>query len=187
MPLPLIAAALMPLANKLFSNGLNILGNALLNKGKEAIEEKLGVDIEELTNSDEGLLKLKQAELDHEEFLITAAIENRKLDMEELKVGVDNTTSAREMNTALQTSAEAMAFVKVLPYILDAAIVGGTLLIGLILFWVKIPIENKELAYTMFGGLLAHCSTILNFHRGSSSSNRGKDTVIAHLTTGSKQ
>ncbi len=186
MPLPFLAAALLPLANKLFSNGLNTLGSALLNKGKEVIEEKLGVDIEELATTDEGIAQLKQAEIDHEEFLITAAIDNRKLDIEELKIGVDNTKSARAMNEAIQTSAEAMAFVKILPYLLDAAIVGGTLLIGLALFWFKIPTENKELAYTMFGGLLAHCSTILNFHRGSTSSSRGKDTTIAQLTGGSK-
>lgn len=186
MVAPFLAMAATPLIQKLVSNGMNILAGAVMNKGKEVIEEKLGVNLDTALESEEGVQQLRQLEIDHEEFLANAAIEHRKLDIREQEIAVDNTKSAREMNAAIQTSAEAMAFVKILPYLLDAAIVGGTLLIGVALFWWKIPVENKELAYTMFGGLLAHCGTILNFHRGSTSGSRKKDDTIDVLAKGAK-
>lgn len=186
MVAPLLALAATPLIQKLISNGMNLLAGAVMTKGKEVIEDKLGVNLDSALQSDEGIQNLRQMEIDHEEFLVNAAIEHRRMDIREHEIAVDNTKSAREMNAAIQISAEASAFAKVLPYLLDAAIVGGTLLIGIALFWWKIPVENKELAYTMFGGLLAHCGTILNFHRGSTSGSRKKDDTIDNLARGGK-
>jgi hypothetical protein len=96
-----------PFIATLLAQGLGILGNAVLAKGKDVIEDKLGVDIEALAQTPEGLLKLKQLEVENEQFLLTNALENRKIDLEERKVDVDNTKDARASNTKIQESAQA--------------------------------------------------------------------------------
>jgi maltodextrin utilization protein YvdJ len=61
----------------LFQNGLGILGNALLQKGQEVVEAKLGVKLEPNMSS-ENILALKQLEFQHEEWLVTATQETLK-------------------------------------------------------------------------------------------------------------
>ena len=82
MALPVIFAALA-------KAGLSLLGNAVLAKGKEAIEQKLGVKIpddpRELTP--EKSAELLTAQFAHEEFLVTAALKEKELDIEADKAG----------------------------------------------------------------------------------------------------
>ncbi len=73
-----------PIVATLLANGLGILGNAVLAKGKEVIEEKTGI---KLPDGDQPLTAaqvadLKRTEMQHEEFLITAGIERQRLDLE---------------------------------------------------------------------------------------------------------
>ena len=58
-----------PIIATLMAQGLSLLGNAVLAKGQEAIEEKLGVKLDSTSNLD-----LKRLEMQHEEWLINAAI-----------------------------------------------------------------------------------------------------------------
>ncbi len=68
----------------LFQNGLGILGNALLQKGQSVVEERLGVKLTpQATQAD--ILALKQLEFQHEEWLVTAAQEELKLQLEAVK------------------------------------------------------------------------------------------------------
>jgi hypothetical protein len=83
--IPLLAAAATPLIQNLMKNGLSALAGAVANKGKEYVEEKLGVKIPEQID-DKLALSLKQLEFDHAEELERLALEGRKLDLEELKV-----------------------------------------------------------------------------------------------------
>lgn len=169
--IPLILA---PILTELAKNGLNILAGAITAKGKDVIEEKLGVDIESALTSEEGIFKLKQLEVDHEEFLIEAAQKKAELDLE-------NTKSARDMNTRIQESQNASNLAKNAAYYLDFLIVVATLIMGYILFFVEIPEENMQLLYMAFGSLITMCGTILNFHRGTSNSSKEKDSVIKML------
>jgi hypothetical protein len=72
--------------------GLPLLASAIMSEGKEVIEEKLGVDITKLLGSEEGKLKLKELELKHEEFLVTAAQKAAELALEAEKVAQSNVT-----------------------------------------------------------------------------------------------
>ena len=74
-----------PLVASLISSGMNLLGNAVLAKGKDVIEEKLGVDLDKAVQSEEGLFKLKQLELDHEEFLVTSSIDEAKVYLQDVQ------------------------------------------------------------------------------------------------------
>jgi len=81
-----------PLLSLLASQGLSLLSSAIQAKGKEVIEEKLGIDLDKATQTEEGLLKLKQLELDHEEFLINANLEKVRLEIEANKSAQSNVT-----------------------------------------------------------------------------------------------
>jgi len=82
MAVPVIFAALA-------KAGLSMLGNAVLAKGKEVIEDKLGVKIpddpRELTP--EKAAELQQAQFSHEEFLVNAAIREKEIEIDAEKHG----------------------------------------------------------------------------------------------------
>lgn len=76
-----------PLVQMLFSQGLNLLGNAVLAKGKEVVEEKLGVKIEQAKPEE-----LRRLEIEHEEFLVEAGIRKEQLALEAEKAAQGNVT-----------------------------------------------------------------------------------------------
>lgn len=177
--LPILAGLLSTLASK----GLGVLAGAITAKGKQFVEDKIGMKIPDNPTSAE-MATLKIAEMEHEEVLLELAIKKSQLSLEEYKIEVDNTKSAREMNTGIQTSTESTKLAKNTAYILDFIIVGSTLALAGFLMFFNIPVPNKELAYMAFGSLLALCATVINFHRGTSASSRSKDSTINTLTKG---
>jgi len=79
--IPIIASLLGTLAE----NGLGLLSSAIQAKGKQVVEEKLGVKISD-NPSPEEVAKLRQLQYDHEERLLELGIEKAKMEMEEMKV-----------------------------------------------------------------------------------------------------
>jgi hypothetical protein len=77
MPIPALIAPLL-------SQGLSLLGNAVLAKGKDWVEEKTGVKLDQPLSA-EDTLKLRRYEMDHEEELLRLRIEEKKLSIEELQ------------------------------------------------------------------------------------------------------
>jgi len=172
--MPLLVAALL-------EKGLGLLGNAVLAKGKDVIEEKLGIDLESATQTPEGLQKLRQLEIDHEQYLLDHAIKKAELELKDKALDIGNTTNARDMNKGIQESANASSLAKNAPYIMDFFIVGGTMLLAYFIFFIGIPPQNKDIAFAAFGSLLTLCGTIVNFHRGSSSSSKDKDALLSAM------
>lgn len=82
MVAPLLLAA-APFVKDLFANGLSLLGNAVLSKGKAAVEEKLGVKLpdDEARLNPEQLEKMRQLEFDHEEVLLELSIKKQELEL----------------------------------------------------------------------------------------------------------
>ena len=78
--IPIVASLLGTLAQ----NGLGLLSSALQAKGKEVVENALGVKIAD-NPSPEEVSKLRQLQFDHEERLIELGIEKARLEQEELK------------------------------------------------------------------------------------------------------
>jgi len=131
---------------------------------REGIKKVTGIDLngkKDLTTDE--IAKIKAHE-----------IQIKTLDFKELELQQQNTDSARKMNSEIQTSEYSSALAKNASYYIDFAIIGATILVGFVLFFVAIPPENKELAYTMFGSLLTMSATILNFHRGSTQGSKDK-------------
>jgi hypothetical protein len=94
--IPIVASLLGTLAQ----NGLGLLSSAIQAKGKEVVENALGVKISDNPNDAE-VAKLRQLQYDHEERLLELGIEKARLEQEELKallaakVAEDNNISRR--------------------------------------------------------------------------------------------
>jgi hypothetical protein len=78
--IPIVATLLGTLAQ----NGLGLLSSAIQAKGKEVVEQTLGVKISDNPSPQE-VEKLRQAQFDHEERLLELGIEKARLEQEELK------------------------------------------------------------------------------------------------------
>ncbi len=78
--IPIVATLLTTLA----SNGLGLLSSAIQAKGKEVVENVLGVKISDSPSSGE-VEKLRQLQFDYEERLLELGIEKAKIEQEELK------------------------------------------------------------------------------------------------------
>ena len=162
--LPLLLA---PLLAKLAESGLGLLGNAVLNKGKQVVEEKLGVSLDSLVETEEGKQALLQLQTDHEEFLISAALDNRKLDLEFDKLQAAGTADARAMNTAIQESQYATWLSKNITPILALLVTFGG---GAGILWS--PESDVRL------GLTALVSSVLTYYFGTS---KGADKQAAAI------
>ena len=159
---------MLPIVATLLAQGLGLLGNAVMAKGKDVIEEKLGIDLEAAVQTEEGLHNLRQLEVDHEQFLLTNALENRKLD-------VANVTNARDSNVRIQESGNASWLAKNAIYIIAfIVIIGG----GVIL------VTSKEADVRM--AAVSCITLVLGFFYGTTQQNRAKDSTIASLAGGSK-
>lgn len=181
MAIPLVLAGLL---SQLASNGLDLIGKAVTAKGKEVVEKTLGVKLEDEVKSEEGLLKLKQLEMEHEEFLINAATKQAAMALESEKLSYADTSNARDNNAKIQESAHASYLAKNMPYWIDGFIVSMTFMMAYFLLFKEIPNENKEAFYTAFGSLMTLCMTVVNFHRGSSAKSQAKDDTINKIATG---
>src|SRR5262245_14405034 len=97
MPGPLIA--LLPW---LAEQGLGLLKGAVEAKGKEVVEDIIGVKLptskEEMTP--ELAAKLKELEYTHEEKILALGLEKQRLELEEHRLEAENTDSARRMQVA---------------------------------------------------------------------------------------
>jgi uncharacterized membrane protein len=79
--IPIVASLLGTLAQ----NGLGLLSSAIQAKGKEVVENTLGVKISD-NPTPEDVSKLRQLQFEHEEKLLALGIEKAKMELEEMKV-----------------------------------------------------------------------------------------------------
>ena len=160
MPIPALLAPLL-------AQGLSLIGNAVMAKGKDWVEGKTGVRLDQPL-SQEDVLKLRQFEMDHEEELLRLRIEDKRLDLADVQ-------SARDMNTRINESANATWLAKNVPAILALiVIIVGFLLLG---------ITKDADVRTAVVGLM---TLVLGYYFGSTSSSRVKDDAIRALSGGDK-
>lgn len=158
MPIPALIAPLL-------SQGLSLISNAVLAKGKEWVEEKTGVNLDQPLSA-EDTIKLRQYEMDHEEELLRLRVEDKRLDLADVQ-------SARDMNTRINESANASWLSKNVPAILAlVVIVVGFLLLG--------TTKDADVRTAVVGLM----TLVLGFYFGSTSSSRAKDDIIKSLSGG---
>lgn len=70
-----------PIVAALAKWGMTTLAGAVAAKGKEAIEDKLGIDLDNALGTEEGRIRLRQAEMQHEVELQKLSIEQAELEL----------------------------------------------------------------------------------------------------------
>lgn len=164
----------------LLSQGLSLISNAVMAKGKEWVEEKTGVKIEP-NMSDKDLLTLKQYEMDHEEELLRLRIEDNKLDLETFREEVKDRGSARDRDIEfikrgmVNNRANVMFFLAVV-------------MVG-ILVWIVWKDQNineyvKGIFTLVLGRFLGYLDNIYSFEFGTTRGSKEKDETIKQLTNG---
>lgn len=162
MVAPIIAGILATLAK----NGLETVAEVVKQKGKDFVEEKLGVELKP-EMSEEEILKVKEAAMKHEEFLI--------------QQDNSNTASARDMNSRIQETDKASWLAKNTAFVLDFCIVLSAIVLTFMAFFVGIPFENKEIIYTLIGSLWTYTGVVVNFHRGTTAGSARKTDMLAKM------
>ena len=82
---------MLPVVALLLQNGLNLVANAVMAKGKDFVEKKLGVTLKPDMTSAE-LEKVQVAQMAHEEELLRLQLEENKLDIELFKAEAQGVT-----------------------------------------------------------------------------------------------
>jgi hypothetical protein len=183
MVAPLLAATLTPIIGKLFENGLTILGNAALAKGKNVIEDKLGIDLESSMQSEEGLLKLKQLEMDHEEFLVEVSMQKKEQELREQEMLLKTDSDARNMQ--VEALRQDDVFSKRFLYYFAIGWCGFAAIYMLGITFSTIPETSVRFADTILGFVLGTIvSQIVAFFFGSSHRSANKDKTIQELSKG---
>lgn len=165
--IPLLITGLL---TDLAKNGLGLLGNAVLNKGKNVIEEKLGVSLDTEMVTAEGRQALLQLQTDNEQFLITAATENRKIDLEFYKSESEDSANARNTNSSIQESSNASWLAKNTIYIIAFIVISGG---GYMLYTAQ--------AADVRMAAVASITMVLGFFFGTTANSKSKDTAIANM------
>jgi hypothetical protein len=155
MILPLLA----PLLATLASNGLGMVADAVTKKGKEFVEEKLGIDLTQ-DPTPETVANWKLAAQQHER--------------EILQMAYGDTANARNMQ--VEALRQDDVFAKRFIYIFATFwSIFAASYIGFITFG-HIPEDNQRFADTILGFLLGTVvATILQFFFGSSMGSKEKD------------
>lgn len=177
---------MLPIIASLLEAGLGILGGAVAAKGKDLIQDKLGIDIEKMLGSPEGKIELLKIQTAHEEVLQGFAIEVNKLEFEREKLAQSNTDSARELQSVALNQSD--VFSKRFVYFFATGwSLFSILYIGFITF-ASIPAPNIRFADTILGFILGTViATIINFFFGSSKQSQSKDAALAEAIKGMKQ
>jgi hypothetical protein len=85
MAIPAILAPLL-------ANGLNLVANAVMAKGKDYVEKKLNVELKP-DMSPEDLARVQIAQMEHEEELMRLRLEENRLDIEAFKAEAEAVTT----------------------------------------------------------------------------------------------
>jgi hypothetical protein len=175
----MIPAALQAIITPLLGNGLNLVANAVMAKGKDYVEKKLGVELKPDMSS-EDLAKIQIAQMEHEEELLRLRIEEDKLDLAELELRLKDTDSAREREVQISTSDKAPLLNKIVTPVLALSILLLTFVLFGVVMFDDTPVEasRKDILIYILGVLSAIASQIVSYYFGSSQSSKDKTDAL---------
>ena len=196
-----------PFVLALLSSGLRLVANAALVKGKEFIQEKTGVDLDQAALSTEDQAKLRQFQAEHEEELLRLQLEDNKLGLEETKAFLADVADARKIQSEIQMSANAPWYTKAIqPTLAAFTLLATILLFGMFVYWSgditevvdgkhtlvkRINDTQKDIIIYLLGVLSAAVTQILGYYfgssQGSATKSRSLDKVLAQTTSGAEK
>jgi hypothetical protein len=171
----MIPAALAPILKPLLANGLGLVANAVLAKGKKVVEDKLGVELKPDMSADE-IIALKTAEMEHEEELLRLRLEENKLDLAELEVRLKDVDSARDREVAIATSDKVPLINKIVTPVLALSILILTFTLFGVVMFDNNPVDSsrKDILIYILGVLSAISTQIVSYYFGSSQGSKDK-------------
>jgi hypothetical protein len=174
-----IPAAIQAILTPLLGNGLNLVANAVMAKGKDYVEKKLGVELKPDMSS-EDLARVQIAQMEHEEELLRLRIEEDKLDLAELELRLKDTDSAREREVQISTSDKAPLLNKIVTPVLALSILLLTFVLFGVVMFDDTPVEasRKDILIYILGVLSAIASQIVSYYFGSSQSSKDKTDAL---------
>ena len=169
----------MPIIQPLLANGLNLVANAVMAKGKKVVEDKLGVELKPDMSS-EDLVKIQIAQMEHEEELMRLRLEEDKLDLAELEMRLKDVDSARDRETAIATSKDAPLLNKIVTPVLALGVVGLTFILFAIVMFDDTPVDasRKDILIYVLGVLSAIATQIVSYYFGSSQGSKEKSDQL---------
>ena len=175
----MIPAAIQAILTPLLGNGLNLVANAVMAKGKDYVEKKLGVELKPDMSS-EDLAKIQIAQMEHEEELLKLRLEEDKLDLAELELRLKDTDSAREREVQISTSDKAPLLNKIVTPVLALSILILTFVLFGVVMFDDTPVEasRKDILIYILGVLSAIASQIVSYYFGSSQSSKDKTDAL---------
>ena len=171
----MIPAALAPILKPLLANGLGLVANAVLAKGKKVVEDKLGVELKPDMSS-EDLARVQMAAMEHEEELLRLKLEENKLDLQELELYLKDTDSARDRDIQIATSDKAPLLNKIITPILALSILLLTFALFGVVMFDNDPVDStrKDILIYILGVLSAISTQIVSYYFGSSQGSKDK-------------
>ena len=175
----MIPAAIQAILTPLLGNGLNLVANAVMAKGKDYVEKKLGVELKPDMSS-EDLAKIQIAQMEHEEELLKLRLEEDKLDLAELQARLKDTNDAREREVQIANSDKAPLINKIVTPVLALSILLLTFVLFGVVMFDGTPVEasRKDILIYVLGVLSAIASQIVSYYFGSSQSSKDKTDAL---------
>jgi hypothetical protein len=171
----MIPAALAPILKPLLANGLGLVANAVLAKGKKVVEDKLGVELKPDMSS-EDLARVQMAAMEHEEELLRLKLEENKLDLQELELYLKDTDSARDREIQIATSDKAPLLNKIITPVLALGVISLTFILFGVVMFDNNPVDStrKDILIYILGVLSAISTQIVSYYFGSSQGSKDK-------------
>jgi len=175
----MIPAVLQAILTPLLGNGLNLVANAVLAKGKDYVEKKLGVELKPDMSS-EDLAKIQIAQMEHEEELLKLRLEDDKLDLAELQTRLKDTNDARQREVEIANSDKAPLLNKIVTPVLALSILTLTFVLFGVVMFDNAPVDatRKDILIYVLGVLSAIASQIVSYYFGSSAGSKEKTEAL---------
>lgn len=173
MPIPALIAPLL-------AQGLSLIANAAMVKGKEWVEEKTGVRLDQPLSADD-TLKLRQYEMQHEEELLRLRLEDNRLELEAFKAEVADRGSARERDAWYVRMGRHNYRADVMVLVAAGAV---AMLVWMV--WTQSDLNEyvKGIVTLVLGRFLGYLDNIYNFEFGTTRGSQNKDETIKQLSGG---
>ena len=170
---------MIPIVTALLGKGLNLVANAVMAKGKDWVENKLGVELKpDMTSED--YAKLQIAQMQHEEELLKLKLEDDKLDLQELDLRLKDTSDARKREADIAVSEKAPLLNKIVTPVLALGVTAITFVLFGILMFDSSPVEpsRKDILVYVLGALTAISSQVISYYFGSSIGSKEKSAQL---------
>ena len=159
MILPILAPILATLA----ANGLGIVADVVTKKGKEFVEDKLGIELTP-DPSPEALQNWKQAAQEHERELLAMVY--------------GDMANARQREADIASSEAAPTLNKIVTPVLALGIIGLSFTLFAVLIFVDVEANSKDILIYILGVLSAAVTQILSYYFGSSMGSKVKEDKL---------